>query len=386
MLKLSRNTKIFLSMFLLFSLVTLACAVTIPRANSTKTTATPEAVQALPTTNPTQVSIVSSEDQVLVDIYARLNPSVVNISVYSNMNGALALEGQGSGFVYDNQGHIVTNAHVVEGTDSYRITFSDGLIRNGTLVAEDLFSDLAVVKVDLPAGVNPIPMGNMDQLAVGQTVVAIGNPFGLQGSLTRGIISALGRSIPSLTQYDIPQSIQTDAAINPGNSGGPLINLNGEVVGVNAQIETSGTSSSNVGVGFAVPVSIIQRVVPSLIKDGHYDWPWLGVGGYTVYPELVTAMSLPVERGAYVSTLTDGSPALAAGLQATTGRVTEGGFTVEVGGDVITAIDGQTVNTFNDLLVYLSLHTSPGQQVTLTILRDGKFQDIKLELGTRQIQ
>jgi 2-alkenal reductase len=226
----------------------------------------------------------------------------------------------------------------------------------------------------------------MDGLAVGQTVVAIGNPFGLEGTLTRGIISALGRTIPALTIFSIPQAIQTDAAINPGNSGGPLLNLKGEVIGVNAQIETNGTGASNLGVGFAIPVSLIQRVVPALIETGHYDWPWLGVSGYTVNPPLVKAMSLPVEQGAYVSTVTDGGPALAAGLMGTAETITQDGRTVEVGGDVITAIDGQPVKTFDDILVYLSLQTSPGQEVTLTILRDGKYQDVKLQLGTRPSQ
>ena len=223
----------------------------------------------------------------------------------------------------------------------------------------------------------------MDELAVGQSVVAIGNPFGYEGTLTRGIISALGRTIPALTIFSIPQAIQTDAAINPGNSGGPLLNLNGEVVGVNAQIETNGVTESNLGVGFAIPVSIIRRVIPSLIDTGKYDWPWLGVSGGTVNPPLVKAMILPVEQGAYVSEVTDGGPAQAAGLIGTSSSVTQDGRTVEVGGDVITAIDGQPVKTFDDILVYLTLQTSPGQQVTLTILREGQYQDINVQLGTR---
>jgi 2-alkenal reductase len=345
-----------------------------------------EAVQVNPTTSTSEVTLVTNEDQVLVDLYSRLNPSVVNITVYLNQNGELATYAQASGFVYDDQGHVLTNAHVVHGTDAVEVTFSDGLIREANMVGEDLNSDLAVIQVELPAGAAPIPLGTMDELAVGQTVVAIGNPFGLEGTLTRGIISALGRTIPALTIFSIPQAIQTDAAINPGNSGGPLLNLKGEVIGVNAQIETTGTSESNLGVGFAIPVSLISRVVPALIESGHYDWPWLGVSGYTVNPPLVKAMSLPVEQGAYVSTVTDGGPALATGLIGTTETVTQDGRTVEVGGDVITAIDGQPVKTFDDILVYLSLQTFPGQEVTLTILRDGKYQDIKLQLGTRPSQ
>src|SRR4030066_1876770 len=381
--KITRNNWIILSAILFFSAVSLACGIPARWLTNTQPAPVTEAIQAIPTAGSSRVELVTDEDQVLVDMYSRLNPSVVNITVYLNQDGVIDSFAQGSGFVYDDQGHILTNAHVVHGTDGVEVTFSDGLIREAAVVGEDLHSDLAVIKVELPQGIQSIPLGVMDELAVGQTVVAIGNPFGLEGTLTRGIISALGRTIPALTIFSIPQAIQTDAAINPGNSGGPLLNLNGEVIGVNAQIETSGTSDSNLGVGFAIPVSIIQRVVPALIDTGKYDWPWLGVSGYTIYPALVRAMNLPVEQGAYVSTLTEGGPALAAGLIGTSETITQDGRSVEIGGDVITAIDGQAVKTFDDMLVYLSLQTFPGQEVTLTILRHGEYQDVKLELGTR---
>ena len=385
MLKLTRNTRVFLSFSLLFALVSLACSFSVPRVTSIPPTPVSVVVPVPPTASPGEVTLVTNEDQVLVDLYSRLNPAVVNITVYINQNGQLTGYAQASGFVFDDQGHILTNAHVTHGSDAIDVTFSNGLIHKASLVGEDLNSDLAVIKVDLPAGISPIPLGNMDELAVGQTVVAIGNPFGLEGTLTRGIISALGRAIPALTtlNYKIPQSIQTDAAINPGNSGGPLLNLKGEVIGVNAQIETSGTTNSNLGIGFAIPVSIVKRVAPALIASGHYDWPWLGVSGFTVYPDLVKAMNLPVEQGAYVSSITENGPAQTAGLQGTTSTVTQDGRAVEIGGDIITAIDGQPVNTFDDILVYLSLYASPGQQVKLTILRDGKYQDVTVTLGTR---
>jgi S1-C subfamily serine protease len=384
--KFSRNIRVFLSVLLFVAFVSLACGISAPPVSSSSPTLPPVNVETQPTASPAQVTLVTNEDQVLVDLYSRLNPSVVNITVYLSQGGEFVQYAQASGFVYDSQGHILTNAHVVQGTAAIEVTFSTGLIRQASLVGEDLNSDLAVIQVELPSGIAPIPLGSMDQLAVGQTVVAIGNPFGLEGTLTRGIISALGRTIPALTVYQIPQAIQTDAAINPGNSGGPLLNLKGEVIGVNAQIETSSTSNSNIGIGFAIPVSIVQRVVPALIENGHYDWSWLGISGYTVYPELVKAMNLPVEQGAYVSTITAGGPAEAAGLKGTTETITQDGWTVEIGGDIITAINGQPVNTFDDMLVYLSLQTSPGQKVTLTVLRGGQYRDVSLTLGTRPAQ
>ncbi len=366
---------------------TLACGVSLPFNTpsdvvSEATTEAPTVAVQLPETDSQTVQVVS-EEQVLVDLYARVNPSVVNITIYGSMSEQVVALGQGSGFVYDTLGNILTNAHVVHGASEIEVTFSDGLVRAATLVGEDLNSDLAVVRAELPEGVEPLPLGEMDTLAVGQTVVAIGNPFGLQGTLTRGIISALGRTIPALTIFSIPQAIQTDAAINPGNSGGPLLNLDGEVIGVNAQIETDGTSNSNIGVGFAIPVSIVRRVAPELVANGEYIWPYLGVSGGDVTPLLVEAMSLPVERGAYVASAVENTPASRAGLQGASEVITLDGRTVEVGGDVITAIDGTPVLTFDDLLIYLSLNTSPGQTVTLTILRNGETMDIEVILQAR---
>jgi S1-C subfamily serine protease len=327
---------------------------------------------------------LDGEQSVLVELYARANPSVVNITIYGGQNGLVIPLGQGSGFVIDQDGHIVTNAHVVDSAEQVEVIFSDGTILSADIIGEDLNSDLAIVKVDqLPENVNPLPLGAMRELAVGQTVVAIGNPFGLEGTLTRGIISALGRNIPALTPFSIPQSIQTDAAINPGNSGGPLLNLDGEVIGVNAQIETSGTSRSNSGVGFAIPVSIVKLVVPDLKEHGGYKWSWLGVRGGNLTPAMVEAGELSVNKGAYISDVTPDGPAARAGLQGAADSVTVDGRIVPVGGDVIIAADDASIRSFDDLLIYIALKTRPGQEVTLTVLRAGEAQDIVVMLDER---
>ena len=320
----------------------------------------------------------------LIDVYARVNPAVVHLTVYTNFRGQLVSQGLGSGFVIDSDGHIVTNAHVVQGADAVDVIFSDDTILPGTVVGMDLHSDLAVVKVDsLPQGVEPLALGNSDSLAVGQTVVAIGNPYGLDGTLTRGIISALGRTISSLTSFSIPQAIQTDAAINPGNSGGPLLDLNGTVIGVNAQIETGSTSASNSGVGFAIPVNIVRLVVPDLIEKGEHEWAWLGVTGGTLNTYQAQAMNLDVTRAAYLSEIVRGGPAAKAGLLGSTGTQSVDGRVVEIGGDVITAVDGEPVSSFDDILLYIAFKAEPGQTITLTVIRDGAQQEVDVTLEPR---
>jgi S1-C subfamily serine protease len=265
--------------------------------------------------------------------------------------------------------------------------FSDGTIKTAEIVGEDLHSDLAVINVEeVPEGVQPIPLGNIEDIQVGQTVIAIGNPFGLGGTLTSGIVSALGRTIPALTPFSIPESIQTDAAINPGNSGGPLINLRGEVIGVNAQIETSGFSRSNSGVGFAIPVSIVKRVVPELIEAGEFNWAWLGVVGGDVSPTLAQAMGLPVSRGAYISEVVEDGPASQSGLHGSLRDTVFEGRQLTIGGDVITAINGVEVNSFGDLLVYIAMNVLPGDEVTLTVFSDGEYEDLIVTLQERPEQ
>ena len=383
---LSRMSPIFLFGLLVLT-VSLACQVpfqsvqpqVVPQ-EATVSVPTPvvEVIQApLP-------AVITSEEEALQALYAQVNPSVVNITIYMTQNNQVLPVAQGSGFVYDPDHHIVTNAHVVDGAEQIDVTFSDGTIRPAKTIGEDMNSDLAVIQVDnFPAGVNPLPLGSMENLVVGQSVVAIGNPFGFEGTLTRGIISGLGRTIPAQTNFSIPQAIQTDAAINPGNSGGPLLNLRGEVIGVNDQIETSNGNSANSGVGFAIPVSIVQRTVPYLIKNGSYDWPWLGVRGSSLDLGLIQAMNIPFEKAAYLWQILPGGPAEKAGLVGASKTVESDGRPVDVGGDVVTAIDGHPVESFDDLLVYVSLNGVPGQEVTLKIWREGAYQDVKVTLEKR---
>lgn len=329
-------------------------------------------------------AVTVDEEALLIELYRQVNPSVVNIIIYSDQGSFEASSGQGSGFVFDAQGRIVTNSHVIHGADSIEVVFTDGSTLAAELVGEDLHSDLAVIQVsNLPAGVQPIPLADINEVAVGQTVLAIGNPFGLGGTLTRGIVSAMGRNIPALTAFSIPQAIQTDAPINPGNSGGPLLNLRGQVIGVNAQIETTGENRVNSGIGFAIPVSIVARVAPALIQNGEYEWGWLGVVGGEINAAMIEAMDLPVQKGAYISQTVQNGPADKAGLRGSRDTVTVGGRRAEIGGDIIIAIDGQPVGSFDDILIYIALNTNPGQEVVLTILRDGETQDVRLTLEPR---
>jgi len=363
-------------------------------------TATPLPTATLPAPTPEAATLPAVpqgdyEEQLLVRVYEEASPSVVNIRVSTRVSsgfpgfGDFVQQGQGSGFVWDTQGHIVTNYHVVENATAIEVTFNDGISLPATLVGADPDSDLAVIKVD-PAehDLKPVKLGDSDALKVGQRAIAIGNPFGLEGTLTAGVISALGRDLPaastgaSLVGYRIPDVIQTDAPINPGNSGGPLLNSNGEVIGVNAAIESStGTSA---GIGFAIPVSIVKQVVPSLIQTGSYRHPWLGVTVATLSPKVAEAMGLSrKQQGALVVEVTANGPAAAAGLRPSSQVVQLDGAQVTVGGDVIIRIDATEIKRSEDLISYLVRRTSVGQQVTLTVLRDGKEMEIKVTLGER---
>lgn len=327
----------------------------------------------------------------LIQVYQDVNPSVVNIEVEVNAaSGAVysdySQSGLGSGFVWDKQGRIVTNNHVVEDASRIVVTFSDGTTVEAELVGADPNSDLAVIQVDVPADqLVPVTMMDSDQIQVGQVAIAIGNPYGLSGTMTQGIVSALSRSLPvSSTEdgssYTIPDIIQTDAAINPGNSGGVLVNTDGDVMGVTAAIRSS--SDSNSGIGFVIPANIVVRVAPELIDEGEYAHTYMGISGMTLTMDLASAMDLDSDlKGVVVIEVAQGSPAEKAGLVRSTVRRSNAGEAIPTGGDVITAIDGQTVKTFEDLTSYLFANTQVGQTVTLTVLRQGREQAVKLTLG-----
>jgi len=382
-----------------------------PAALSSTLSAAPAAFNQAPASSAPQASSaapalgsVADLEQTLQQIYQQVNPSVVAIDVVGQASAAAVIpffgdngQGQpaipqqalGSGFVWDKDGHIVTNNHVVDGADKISVTFSDGTIVSAQLVGSDPDSDLAVIKVNLTADrLQPVKVADSTLVKVGQLAVAIGNPFGNENTMTVGFVSALGRAIPADggtsrgTSYTIPDVIQTDAPINPGNSGGVLVDDQGQVMGVTAQIDSPVRAS--VGIGFVIPSSIVSKVVPELIKSGKYEHSWLGISGGSLIPDLATAMNLKSDqRGALINQVTEGSPAEKAGLKGSKQQTTLNGQDVNVGGDVIIAIDGQAVKGFDDIVAYLARSTDVGQTVTVTILRDGQQQDVKVTLAAR---
>ena len=341
---------------------------------------------------PAQVLEYSGGEDALVDIYQRVNPGVVSVIVYT-ADGEV---GQGSGFVYDLEGHIITNYHVVENASEIEVTFPEGTRVRATVIGEDVDSDIAVILVDVDQDVlHPLTLGNSSSMEVGQFVIAIGNPYGYSGTMTTGIISARGRILDSLrasqtgSNYAAGDLLQTDAAINPGNSGGPLLDLNGNVIGINRAIYADSSSilvgsASYSGIGFAIPIDIVKKVLPYLIADGSYDYPFLGISsqdGLTM--QEVEAMGFdPSIQGVYVLGLTSGGPAARAGVRAGTRPTDYEGL--YAGGDIITALDGNPVENFNGLLTYLFMNKAPGDSITLTVLRDGVEKNIEVILGTRQ--
>jgi serine protease Do len=395
---------------LLFALLVASCST--PATPITPEVAAPsvDVAPAQASSGPTQVPVaVASGDGVLADlqasletIYNAVSPSVVNIRVvvtvqssqfpglpFVSPQGPQQQEALGSGFVWDTQGHLVTNNHVVDGADQITVTFEDQTSVPAQVVGADPDSDLAVLSVDVPTSeLHPV-QESATYAKVGQIAIAIGNPFGLQGSMSLGIVSAVGRTLPVDTtgsttgpSYTIPAVIQTDAPINPGNSGGVLVDDQGKLIGVTAAIVSASGSSS--GVGFAIPAEIVQMVVPALIQNGHYDHPYIGVSGTTLTPSLASAMNLAEQQhGALLIDITPGGPADNAGLHGSDKAVDIGGQSVRVGGDVVIAIGGQTVNSFDDLAAYVALNTKVGQTVSMQVIRDGKEQSVDITIGAR---
>ncbi len=369
--------------------------------------------------------------QTYIDLYNRLNDSVVNIQVVSEVSQAnleqfiipfdpddpdapelpegfpdlpddhpglepFTQQSQGSGFVYDKEGHIITNNHVVADAIRIIVIFSDDTEAEAEIVGTDPGSDLAVIKVDVePERLHPVTIGDSDSLQVGQLVATIGNPFGLSGSMSTGIISGLGRLLeagavaPGGGRFNIPEIIQTDAAVNPGNSGGPLLNLSGEVIGVNTAIQTNGNLGFGAtptfgGISYVVPSNIVTQVVPQLIENGEITYPWLGISGTTLTDDLAQAMDLPIgQNGVLIYEVIEESPAAEADLRGSEEQITIDGIPAFIGGDVIVQMNDEPINDFDDLLAYIVRRTSVGQDVTLQILRDGELETVEVTLQAR---
>ena len=329
---------------------------------------------------PVELQVLAAQEALLTGIYDRIVPSVVRIVTSPGTLGA----SEGSGFVWDDRGHIVTNYHVVRGGGVMRALFFSGDEYDATVVGSDPDADIAVIKIDAPADkLTPIELGDSSGLRPGQFTIAIGAPFGQDFTMTGGIISAVGRLIDSgFSQFAIPEVIQTDAAINPGNSGGPLLDWRGQVIGINTQIR--GDARQNSGVGFAVPVDLAKRVVPSLIEDGEHRYSWLGISAQDVGKDLRDEAGFDSGlRGTLVQAVTPDSPADRAGLRGGDERITVLERPVMIGGDIITSIDGEPVLAIEDIIAYLALNTSPGDSVTLSVLRDGQNTNVLVELGER---
>ena len=308
-------------------------------------------------------------------IYNQVKDSVVLIQ--TNL-------GLGSGFVYDTKGHIITNHHVIQGADTIQVSFLDGNISSASVVGMDIYSDLAVIKVDPEVTtLYPVVLGSSSELAVGVPVAAMGSPFGLSDTLTVGIVSSLERTLTAAENYVIIDVIQIDAAVNPGNSGGPLVNIYGQVVGVNTAIESE--TGTFTGIGFAVPSDTVKREVDDLIATGSYAHPWLGVSARDVNIVIADAIGLEKPQGVLVVDVTEGSPADQVGLRGGDQNVTLDGQVIPIGGDVITGIDGLPMRRLTDLVVYMERNTSPGDSVVFEIIRDGQELSLTVTLGERPL-
>ncbi|HLC16423.1 MAG TPA: trypsin-like peptidase domain-containing protein [Thermodesulfovibrionia bacterium] len=327
----------------------------------------------------------TDEEKNNIDIYKKASSGVVNITTVvlerDFFMGIVPREGSGSGFIVDTNGHIVTNNHVIKDARQIEVTLSSGKKLPGRLIGTDPGNDLAIVKIEIPSSeLNPLQLGDSDDLQVGQKVLAIGNPFGLNETLTTGIISSIGRSIRSEEGMMMEDLIQTDAAINPGNSGGPLLDSTGRVIGINTAIFSP--SGGSVGIGFAIAVDTAKQIIPDLIAKGRISYPWLGVNLYPLLPGIARALRLDVERGALIVEVIPDSPAQRAGLRGANQLVRLGNSTIPAGGDVIVAFNGQPVNSSEEFLRLLRKHRA-NDKVKLNILRNGRFMDVTVTIGER---
>jgi putative serine protease PepD len=367
------NTDLTGCLLLLVLLLMTSCIQLPEPATEPEPASTPIIIVATPTPlSDTFMAPIDIEEQLVTNLYERVSPAVVHIKTQiitmDFFFGPMPSEGTGSGFVVDSDGHIITNYHVIEDAASIEVTFSDETTVTATVVGIDPLNDLALLRPEaLPATVAPVVLGSSSELRVGQRAIAIGNPFGLEQTLTTGVISALGRPLQVEEGQYIFNVIQTDAAINPGNSGGPLLDSRGQVIGVNTAIQREGQ-----GIGFAVPVDTLRRVINALIEEGAFYHPWLGLLGYSVTPNLARALDLPVEEGVMVAQLYRSGPAATAGVRGASRQAIVGNQRILIGGDIIVAINGEPVEDWISYLEFLELKTVVGDVVSLTLLRDGQ--------------
>lgn len=317
----------------------------------------------------------------LIEIFEKSEPGVVRVNVQRGESEDIT-GGIGSGFVFDKKGHIITNAHVVKDANKVVVTFLDGRSYNADIIGTDEYTDIAVVKVNADLILlHPLSIGDSSNLKVGEQIAAIGNPFGLSGSMTAGIISQLGRLLPTESKYQIPDVIQTDAAINPGNSGGPLLNMRGEIVGINTAIQSA--TGEFTGVGFSIPSQTVAKIVPTLIEDGKYEHPWIGISGRDIDPDMASVLNVKDAVGFLVITVVEESPAFQAGLIGSEKTIEVDGVNYPVGGDIILAVDGKEVRKIDDILVHLQRAKSVGDEMVLEILRDGRTTNVTITLDAR---
>ena len=318
----------------------------------------------------------------LIEIFEISEPGVVRVNVQRNQTSVIGVGGIGSGFVFDIEGHIITNAHVVVNATKVVVTFLDGREYNAEIVGTDVYTDIAIIKVDSDLAVlHPLTLGDSSKLRVGESIAAIGNPFGLSGSMTAGIVSQLGRLLPSESGYSIPDIIQTDAAINPGNSGGPLLNMRAEVIGINTAIQS--TTGEFTGVGFSIPSQTISKIVPTLIEEKEYRHPWVGIAGRDIDPDLARILNLTEAVGFLIITVAEDSPASKAGLIGSNQTIQVEGNSYAIGGDIIVSADGVEVRKIDDILVHLQRSKAVGDEMVLEILRNEKIVEVTIILQER---